>query len=126
MKTLLALLLLIPSLSWGEVIWLSCQKYETTTYKDDEVFTKERSNGLKNLYGLYNDDPIKLFVYPNIEIDLLEVDNYLYRFSETTNSGVTLRYYLNRYTYGLYWESLYKGERRTSFSSNCEIVYRIL
>ena len=44
MKTLLAILLLIPSLSWGEVIWLSCQEYENTTYKDGEVFTKAISD----------------------------------------------------------------------------------
>ena len=126
MKTLLTLLLLIPSLSWGEVIWLSCQEYENTTYKDGEVFTKERSDGYKSLYGLHNDDPVRLFIYPDKRIDLDEGGNYLYRFKETTRVGVVFFYYLNRYTYGLSSESFYEGKRRGGSSSNCEIIERIL
>jgi hypothetical protein len=126
MKKLLALLLIIPSLSWGEVIWLSCQKYKTTTYEGGEVSTRELSNGYKDLYGLHNIDPIRLFVYPANKYDLEEADDYKYKFSETTSSGNTFRYFLNRYTYEIFFESIIGDKRSASFRSHCEIVDRKL
>ena len=125
MRLIITLLLLIPSLSWGEVIWLSCQAYEIASYKDGEVFIDE-GNGTKLLYGLYNDDPIRLFVYPLDMVDLEKGNDYSYVFSGTRSSLVSYRYYLNRYTYELFYESLYEGERSLSSSSHCEIVDRIL
>ena len=50
MKTLLSLLLLVPSLSWGEVIPLSCGKYQTVFKNEGEFETRKEDGNYKSLY----------------------------------------------------------------------------
>ena len=62
MKTFLTLLLLIPSLSWGEVFF-SCEKYKLETYR--EGLSKEVKLFSENERELYFVDNEKVYFYHN-------------------------------------------------------------
>lgn len=125
-KILLALLLIIPSLSLGEVIPLSCGKYQTVFKNKGEFETRKEDGNYKSLYIL--DNILKtLFIYPQVELQLEKEYTYHYIFRDNRNSILT-RAFLNKYTHSLEIEisNADTGDDVSRSSYTCEIVNKIL
>ena len=125
-RKFLAIFLLIPSLSWGEVIPLSCSKYQTIFNSKGEFETRKEDGNYKSLYILNN--VLKtLFIYPHVKLQLEKEYTHHYVFRDKRNSILT-RAFLNKYTHTLSIEmsNADTDDDISTRSYTCEIVKKVL
>ena len=126
MKILLTLLLLIPSLGWTDVIWLSCQKYKSTSYKDGEIHSIDRIDNPKTVFK-FDREKLTLSKDGDEHYDLDFKSNLNYKFIRKLDNGVTRVIFLNRYTHQIEIEGYFENkDYKTLIQYNCEIVDRVL
>ena len=126
MKTFLTLLLLIPSLSWGEVIPLSCERYKSTHYDQKGVGKVIEGSKYKSLVILDNSNKT-LLLYGDIILELEKEYEFHYIFRRL-GGDILERVFLNKYTHALSIERTRPttDQKINSSASNCEIVKKIL
>ena len=119
-KTLLALLLLIPSLSWGEIIPLSCNQYYSL--KDNE---EDHNYNYRKILFLFDDELMTITLSGNI-YGLIKEDDFEYDFMENnkyTNDVITLV----RHTHQIRRNLMKTNNELIAFTSyDCKIVERVL
>ena len=126
MKFLLALLILVPTISLSEIIPLSCQKYEITGEDGQLKVFDDAVYNYKSLIVLDNTNKT-LLIYPLTTLDLVEEHEYHYVFSEDIGLIFT-RAFLNKFTHTLAIDiaSTETGKTISRTNSNCTIVEKFL
>ena len=121
MKKLLILLLLVPSLSWGKIIPLSCNTY----YNQNEDGVDREFNYFKRLF--FFDNKEMTITLGDSVYSLIETNPIQYKFKRndtSVNISSTIR--LNRYTHQIkqnyYIESGYKEGLSLVSNHDCKIV----
>ena len=119
MKTLLALLLLIPSLCRGEIIPLSCNQYYSITDNEGDIYNYNK------ILFLFDDEKMKI-TSNDLVYELIEEDNFYYKFKRITeyeNDVITLA----RHTHQIRRKtSTLNNELLAFVRFDCKIVERVL
>ena len=134
MKTLLTLLLLVPSLSWGEEIKLICnytkEVYMTEGEMQDNIFLDTEKKYIF-IFDSNNKSLVKYYDYGNKEYDLdnENSDEVIYHYTyEDTSMNVShfeiLR--LNRFNLEISGGTFKDTSSKTRYSMECKITNQLL
>jgi hypothetical protein len=134
MKTLLALLLLIPSLSWGEEIKLICnytkEVYMTEGEWQDSIFLDTEKKYIF-IFDSNNKSLVKYYDYGNKEyyLDNQNSDEVIYHYTyEDTSMNVSHSEILelNRFTLEIKGGTFKDTSTKTMYSMECKITNQLL
>ena len=121
MKTLLVLLLLIPSLSWGEIIPLSCNQFYSL--KDSE----ENHNYYYGEILYLFDSKLMTITLSDTVFELTEKNDFYYDFKDKNNKYLNDMIILLRHTHQIRRKISGLNNELISFTSyDCKIVERVL
>ena len=134
MKTLLALLLLVPSLSWGEEIKLICnyteEVYMTEGEMQDNIFLDTEKKYIF-IFDSNNKSLVKYYDYGNKEYYLDNENSdeviYYYRYEDTSmdvSHSEILE--LNRFTLEISGGTFKDTTLKTMYSMDCKITNQLL
>ena len=106
MKTLVIILLLIPSLGWCEEIALSCERFSSMMDRgkiDDSNIEETPHDKFKHLF-IFDNEKMELYRYPTTTLNLQEEKKYVYIFRAQTGDNKNEVAFLNRYTYQIIYQ----------------------
>ena len=106
MRLFLTLILLIPSLSWGEEIALSCERFSSMIDrgKIDESNIKETPHDKYKHLFIFDNEKMELYRHPTTTLNLQEEKKYVYIFRAWTGDNKNEVAFLNRYTYQIIYQ----------------------
>ena len=133
MKTLLTLLLLIPSLSWGEEITLICnytkEVYMTEGESQDSIFLDTE----KKYIFIFDSNDKSLVNYDNgnkeyyLDNEYSDEVIYYYRYKDTSMDARHSEILeLNRFTLEIKGGTFEETELKTMYSMECKITNQLL
>tara|TARA_B100001248_G_C27024236_1_gene293441 strand:+ start:60 stop:464 length:405 start_codon:yes stop_codon:yes gene_type:complete len=134
MKTLLALLLLVPSLSWSEEIKLICnytkEVYMTEGELQDSIFLDTEKKYIF-IFDSNNKSLVKYYDYGNKEyyLDNQNSDEVIYHYTyEDTSMNVSHSEILelNRFTLEIKGGTFKDTSTKTMYSMECKITNQLL
>ncbi len=134
MKTLLALLLLIPSLSWGEEIKLICnytkEVYMTEGELQDSIFLDTEKKYIF-IFDSNNKSLVKYYDYGNKEyyLDNQNSDEVIYHYTyEDTSMNVSHSEILelNKFTLEIKGGTFKDTSTKTMYAMECKITNQLL